>query len=306
MTAALPGPDDWRTPEVAELLVPLAHPHAEIVWITPEVAAALLRQSNWNRDSRGPEVRSLIASANEDGWFPGVGTVQQDIRGQIQDGGHRLAMTVELGRPVALLLVRGMPPEAQHVTDTGLRRSAADALRLSRRVEANASTVQAIARIAIIRAEGGHRLVRDQVNGIRKVRNPEILRWVDDNLDALDAAAFARLVGPRLRAYLPPSAIGYAYWVLARIDPAQAQLFLWDLAERKSQGTGDPITAVGRAYDDYKTIGVKPRITGHLFILFTAWNARVTGRRLTKISPRPDPDVHPPQYQTVPDPVGRA
>jgi hypothetical protein len=280
---------------------PTTTPSAVVELIDRALAKEYLARNVKNRTINQGTARSYGAAMQAGEWKLTGDSIKFDLLGNLIDGQHRLTGIIISGETVAILVVRGLPPEAQYVIDTGKKRSAGDALRLSAIVDKHEAIIAAAARTAILVDEGKHEYVRHFVNGLRPVRNDEVMHYVERNPDIIDAAAFAASVRSRIK-QVPPSTICYVFMVLARLDHAAAVSLFTDLADRRSSGNSDPITYVLRAYEHFKT-SAAPRISGHMFILYTAWNARRMGKSISRrISTEPKTVNGEQVYPRVPTP----
>lgn len=103
---------------------------SEIVDITPEAATELLRHNSRNRSLRPDYVRQLAGAMERDEWMVNGEPIQVAIDGTLLNGQHRLNAVVESRQTVPMLVVRGLPPEAQKTMDVGARRTLSDVLSL--------------------------------------------------------------------------------------------------------------------------------------------------------------------------------
>lgn len=102
----------------------------EVVQVTPELAAQWLALNVHNRSLR-ERVVARYADDMKAGRWPFTGApIKFDWDGNLQDGQHRLAAQVRSGATVEHLVIRGVDPAAQDVTDVGPSRTLGDALKL--------------------------------------------------------------------------------------------------------------------------------------------------------------------------------
>lgn len=127
-------------------------PSAQVEAITPDMAEAWLKANTRNRRLRQEVVNAYAADMAAGRWqFTGE-TVKFDRGGNLSDGQHRLAAIAQSGATVPMLVIRGLDPDAQHVMDTGAKRTAGDALALDG--VKNTTTVAAGARLALLWSSG--------------------------------------------------------------------------------------------------------------------------------------------------------
>src|SRR5690349_4386463 len=98
--------------------------------VTPEVAERWLRKNSRNRPMSNVEVGQHVRDMRAGNWLQTGQTVGFDWNDNLTNGQHRLQAIVLSGVPQVLLVVRGLDPRAQDVTDIGKKRSIADALHL--------------------------------------------------------------------------------------------------------------------------------------------------------------------------------
>lgn len=114
----------------------------EIEMITPEMAGSWLETQQRNRglrDSRVLWLRGIISRKGE--WKLSDSCIVFDTKGRLINGQHRLTAIEEGTVAVPVVVLRGVPTEAQNIMDTSLQRSIGDALKQER----NQSNVNALA-----------------------------------------------------------------------------------------------------------------------------------------------------------------
>ena len=101
--------------------------------ITPQIAHELLATKE--RPDRGvsvPHVQQLANDMRRGYWTVNGESIKITKVGEVIDGQHRLKACILAERPFDSLIVRGLPDDdaVQYTTDSGRRRSIADALRI--------------------------------------------------------------------------------------------------------------------------------------------------------------------------------
>lgn len=106
--------------------------NVEIVDITPDTAAGLLKANVRNRNLT-PKVVAAYARAMAKGdWLANGEAVKISDNGEVLDGQHRLAAVVQSGVTLrGVLLVTGLPAETQDTMDSGRKRTTADAFKIA-------------------------------------------------------------------------------------------------------------------------------------------------------------------------------
>lgn len=132
VTPRLEGEPDL---DFAERLLGLAsasppHPTArsEILFVTPQMAAAWLERNTNNR-KRAKSVRErLVASMREDLWKLDISAIAFYVDGTLANGQHRLDGVVETQIGQWFLVMWGVPHESRAIIDGGKRRTLYDFL----------------------------------------------------------------------------------------------------------------------------------------------------------------------------------
>lgn len=189
-------------------------------WLDPETVNIR------NRHVRRTAVNNLVADMLNERWFFTGETIVFDTEGHLSDGQHRLQAVVEAGTSQRFVVVTGVDPEAQRYIDSGLKRTAADAITLSYE-DVDSVHVAAVARAVL--------LWRNQP---ARPTQAEVIQFADSDLVALQhAAGLARVVhsaiGGRRNAY------GVAAYYLNEVDPHSTITFFTSLATGDNLKRGD-------------------------------------------------------------------
>lgn len=145
--------------------------------VTPEIAAEYLTHNTSNRRMRQQWV-DYLARAIEDGdWFVTHQGIAFNCDGTLQDGQHRLLAIIKAGKPVQMMVTRGLPSEAMQAVDNGARRTDADAFKLLGFDFDNDS-------VAIARAM----VMGNDASQSSRITRPSLLRFMEEHLDALQFA----------------------------------------------------------------------------------------------------------------------
>lgn len=105
----------------------------ESVMMTPELAQQWLNKNpDINRKLNRHTVNRYKNDILRGEWIPGNGSIITiDINGGLQNGQHRLNAIVETGRSIPMFLMRNVPADAIHVTDTGKNRSVGESVQVA-------------------------------------------------------------------------------------------------------------------------------------------------------------------------------
>lgn len=103
---------------------------ANVVTITPEMAAELLGKNVKNRKISKPLVESYARDMTSEKWLFTGEAIKLSSSGKLLDGQHRLLACIKADVPFTSLIIYELDDEAQDVLDTGRSRSVADVLTL--------------------------------------------------------------------------------------------------------------------------------------------------------------------------------
>ncbi len=96
--------------------------------VSPALAVEYLRRNAQNRKVTKKGVERIARAISEDRWLVTCQGIGFDVTGRLVDGQHRLHAIVEAGKPVDILVVRGLDPAVFEVLDNGRLRTAKDTL----------------------------------------------------------------------------------------------------------------------------------------------------------------------------------
>jgi hypothetical protein len=105
-------------------------PTAELVVMTPIMAAALMKRNVTNRPIRERQVRKFALDMINDNWTVGTSGIGVDKNGDLADGQHRLLACIEANVAFTTWVFYGLEPEARDNIDTGAKRQLGDVLKM--------------------------------------------------------------------------------------------------------------------------------------------------------------------------------
>lgn len=238
----------------------------------PKTAAYWLENLNiHNRDKRSKGVSSYAIDMHTDGWDFNGDTFRFDTDGAMFDGQHRCEAIAIEGKPVPIILVTGLDPIAQDTTDTGMRRTFADALRLAGETDVN--NLAAVTMAAFLWKSGQ---IRGMKTGVSVRMLQKVLR---DHPELREAVQVAR----RVHKHVPTknSIMGLASWLFAGIDRDDHDDFFAKLATGADLGTNSPIRLLrNRLIADANSKSHLPRVE-ILALIIKAWNHYRDGNEVT-------------------------
>lgn len=196
-----------------------------IVDVTPEMASRMLAKNNHNRGLTAARVERMAGDMLRGEWTFNGESIKQDIDDNLLDGQHRLAAIVKSGLTQRMLIVPGLPPEAQDTIDTGTARSVSNVLAI--RGESNANTLAAATRMVyaydIIAIP--HPLA---LSGEHRPTVPQVLKTLEARPAIRESVAFAT----RHRATLMTvSAVAALHYIFTHVDDEAASDFFVGLAD---------------------------------------------------------------------------
>lgn len=105
--------------------------HSEIMWITPQMAAAWLMRNTRNRDQREKVLSGYVRDHIAGNFQFNGESIQFDRDGILINGQHRLEMIVETGKPLKAVVVTGLDPAVRATIDIGSSRTVPDAFKFA-------------------------------------------------------------------------------------------------------------------------------------------------------------------------------
>ena len=229
----------------------------------PKTAAYWVANLNvHNRNLRTSGVSSYGIDIHTGGWDFNGDTIRFDTDGAMFDGQHRCTAIAGEGVPVPIILVTGLDPIAQDTTDTGMRRTFADTLKLAG--ETDVSNLAAVTMAAFLWKTDQIRSLKTGVS-VRMLQ--QVLREHPELRDAVHVATRVRKAIP-----IQNSVVGLASWLLAQIDRDDHDDFFNKLVSGADLGENNPIRRLReRLIADVKNKTRLPRVEV-LALTIKAWN----------------------------------
>ena len=240
--------------------------------IDAELAALWLGFNTHNRPLKATNLEKLSADLRAGRWKYTAEPIKFSKTGVLLDGQHRLHAIVRTGVTARALVVPGLDDEAQDVMDTGAARGAADSLALAG--ESNAPILAAAIRIAI-------QMERGSLSNKIIITNSEIYNWLSIHPEMREAVTLASRMK---RMHLSRSVVAYSLWHLIHIDEEAAVEFMRDLSEHRTDGAGDPRSALLSRLTSVKQQGVTLSQAAQISLIFRTWNFVRAGKPLGKIA----------------------
>ena len=252
-----------------------AVPTVSVVNVSPELAQEWLLRNTSNRTVRAKHVQSLARDMRGGEWRLTGEPIKFAPDGSLLDGQHRLHAIVRAGVVVQLFVAHNIPADSQLVMDSGVGRTAADALHLTG--VPNAALVAAGVRLAV-NYERGDVFARGTRGGSSSVTHAEHQEFLATHPEFVRAARHAKTYARR--ADVAGSLVAFTTWRLAQLDEPLAYQFWVDAAERVELRAGDPILTMVDRFAEVRR--GRERWTQAMYVsaIFRTWNYRALGKPL--------------------------
>lgn len=251
--------------------------------ITPIMAAEWMEENAGNRPISKPVVRSYKIKLIEGRWQLSSATIAFDINDRLIDGQHRLLACIETGIPFYSVVVRGLDPDSQDVTDGNIRRNLGH--QLARRNEENYATIASV-------VSAYWKLIRHRLHWAGGGHSTGAVKMdVDQGLELFntDAVAFRETVSAALRANralkIPPSLAGCLYYAFSSVDAEENEVFWEWLLSRTGMDEGNPVMVLRNKLIDNLRKSPENRITTTRMAAYIikGWNHYINGEEVSDI-----------------------
>lgn len=247
------------------------------VLVTPEYASQLLSYNSHNRPLRPKGVEKYVHDMKAGRWQENGDAIRVADDGVLLDGQHRLLALTEAGVSLWMLVVTGLPPEAQETVDGGMRRGFPDALRL--RGTPYWEGVATVTRRVHMWNLG---VYKHQAERRMAVSNYELFDTLFDNPDIFDSAKRVYSEKKKRDIKIYPSTLGVLHWVFTRLDKDDATYFFDKLFSGADLSEVDPIHVLRRNLIAAQARQLDRDLETALVI--KAWNAYREGRSVTLLA----------------------
>lgn len=109
----------------------MATPFAQIIDITPQMAADILKSNESNRPFSKSLAKKYAKQMSKGEWYVTGQGISLASDGQVLDGQHRLQAVIEYNSPVKMMIAHNCDKESFTVLDTGRGRNATDVLKIA-------------------------------------------------------------------------------------------------------------------------------------------------------------------------------
>lgn len=241
--------------------------------ITPQMAQELLERNKINRKLRDDHVRTLAKEMVEGRWKVDGQSIIIDEEGNLLNGQHRLWASFNSNVSFTSIVVRNVDRSAFVTIDSGMKRSAGDALALSG-IKYGIQTA-AIIRLVHFVSTGA----RDH-RAISAMSNSETVALFSKYPGVEECAALVACTS-NLRKLMPPSPLGATMYFALKHNRQKALEFFDAIITGENLRRGDPRLSLRNFYLNRNA--QRPNSRVQLALLIKAWNAWIMGRELTVI-----------------------
>lgn len=239
--------------------------------ITPAMAEKMLGKNVKNRNIRKGAVAAYARDMARDEWRLTGEAIKFDTDGNLIDGQHRLLAVIESGVTCDMLVITGLPGDAQHYLDAGARRGVGDQLALVG--ERNPNLLAAVIRRVVLWDNG-------------TPFNQTTVTFSEHEA-ALEAEPTMRMsvdIASKCQRFIPVqgSVFGFVHHLCARIDSEAANHFFVEQVANSMDPSG-PARALFQRFNRASISGQRlneVEQTGYLMQAWNAWRAGDTRSRL--------------------------
>lgn len=249
---------------------------ARLIEVSPALAEKWLQKNTHNRKLVTARVAQYAADMRKGDWQFNGEAIKLAADGTILDGQHRLEAILDADVTLQLLVITGLPLQAQESMDQGRPRAFGDTLKL--RGEKNYLNLAAVVRQLFLyeryglpfKPAGAAQPTVHQLSRILE-RNPDVR-------DSLEKIASLR------RSWLPVSLMATLHYLFCAVNEEDANDFFAKLASGENLTSGSPVYVLRERLieEKYAADGGLTMKTVAAFVIRT-WNAYQDGEQLARL-----------------------
>jgi hypothetical protein len=255
-------------------------PTADFMEVTPEMAEILLKFNVKNRvvNTRlvAEHVRTILAGDYlVNGETIKLSVPQENGLPVLLDGQHRLEAVVQSGKPIRILVVRGLGVDTQATIDTGRKRTSADWLKING--EKEYTTFGAVL-TALWKWNTGDRMF----NTNPKPTTLETTQLLGDHPEIRRSVELGVQVSrgfPDLRR----SSLAVCHYIISQVDTEHVPYFMRLIESGAGLEDGHPVLALRRRASSYRRRKEPMPIRREIGLTLQAWNKCVLGEETSRI-----------------------
>lgn len=239
---------------------------ADIVTVTPAMARRWLGYNDGNRGLKHVRIDSYVRDIDAGRFLFTGESIKFDWNGRLIDGQNRLTAVIRADKAIRTLVVRGLDPFVQRILDTGSKRSAGDALKMSGH-HANPHVLAAAIRLLSAWESGA---LKTSASTAPELTHSEVLSFHSRNSELLDYSA--KLAQRWHREFeTTPSPLAATIFITSQIDMEAAFTFFSGMFEMDLDGKSDPRSVLLRRLRSLRE--EKPIPAQVVYFVLRAWNA---------------------------------
>lgn len=251
-----------------------------VVMVSSDTAARWLKRNKRNRPVAQTIVDRYSTDMENGLWAFAADPIRFDTHGNLIDGQHRLTALSRVGMTLPMLVVRGLPADAQMVMDQGRKRTPGQQLGLLG--VKNSNLVASMVKVCIQYENG--LLFRDNKLS-QSITAPVIQEYVNDH--PIEVEFIQPLLDKVRRVDAPPSVVGAFLLIAYRARGTEAADFILQLDALVGMSEGHPIHTLDKRLRRIRRERIKLSSRDYLALFIQAFNAWRAGRRITQFQRPP-------------------
>lgn len=265
---------------------------ARTIRVTPKIAAEYLEHNINNRKKKPTKIALYARDMAAGDWLDTGEAIKFDDDGRLIDGQNRLYALIEADVTLSLLVIRGLPPEAQNVMDSGAARTNGDMLHLQGYKDANNLSSAINIHAAWHAGWFGTGMMP---RGTPRLTQSEALTEIRKHGGLVHGVQEAYKVYKVVQ--LPIGALAAAHYLIGQVDAVDRDVYFDRIENLETAGRGDPVATLVKATQRDRNTGLRIWPSVALYYVFTAWNAYRAGDKLDRLNVGA-----PGRYATIPEP----
>lgn len=231
--------------------------------VTPTIAESWLAKNTANRRMRRPKAEQFARDMEAGDWQENGEGICFAADGTLLNGQHRLTALTIAGISVYMLVVRGLPMQAQDTMDDGAKRTMGDTFGFHGVEHANAAA--AIVRRVLMWQNGS----RTNTGSAQPTKAEQLDAWRTDPSLRLAVEAAVAMRG---RKQIPASVIGLTWWLFSDLDSDGCAEFWQGLHTGANLDANSPIHVVREKIIKRSSDAGRVSESEYLAWIIKAWN----------------------------------
>lgn len=251
-----------------------------VVMVSSDTAARWLKHNKRNRPVAQTIVDRYATDMANGLWAFAADPIRFDTDGNLIDGQHRLTALARVDITLPMLIVRGLPADAQMVMDQGRKRTPGQQLGLLG--VKNSNLIASMVKVCIQYENG--LLFRDSKLS-QSITAPVIQEYVNDH--PTEVAFIQPLIDKVRRVDAPPSVVGAFLLIAYRVRGTDAADFIMQLDALVGMSEGHPVHTLDKRLRRIRRERINLSNRDYLALFIQAFNAWRAGRRITQFQRPP-------------------